>query len=59
MSGAVRWSVDKRGVATIALEPGEPARDVAELSERAGFGPTRATVWRYEPGAKGRQRHVT
>jgi mannose-6-phosphate isomerase-like protein (cupin superfamily) len=40
--------------------PGEPARHVAELSEAAGFGPTRANVWRYEPGAKGRRhRHVT
>ncbi len=38
-------------------EPGEPARHVAELQELADFGPTRANVWRYEPGAKGR-RHV-
>src|SRR5689334_1924673 len=38
-------------------EPGEPARHVAELSEQAGFAHTRANVWRYEPGAKGR-RHV-
>src|SRR3954452_10825246 len=38
--------------------PGEPARHVAELSERAGFAHTRANVWRYEPGAKGlRHRH--
>jgi quercetin dioxygenase-like cupin family protein len=36
-------------------EPGEPARHVAELSEHAGFGHTRANVWRYEPGAKGRR----
>ena len=34
---------------------GEPARHVAELSERAGFAHTRANVWRYEPGAKGRR----
>jgi mannose-6-phosphate isomerase-like protein (cupin superfamily) len=41
-------------------EPGEPARHVAELSELAGFAHTRANVWRYEPGAKGRRhRHVT
>ena len=41
-------------------EPGEPARHVAELSERAGFAHTRANVWRYEPGAKGRRhRHVS
>ncbi|HEY3190283.1 MAG TPA: hypothetical protein VGJ70_22525 [Solirubrobacteraceae bacterium] len=40
-------------------EPGEAARHVAELSERAGFAHTRANVWRYEPGAKGRRhRHV-
>jgi quercetin dioxygenase-like cupin family protein len=36
-------------------EDGEPARHVAELSERAGFAHTRANVWRYEPGAKGRR----
>jgi mannose-6-phosphate isomerase-like protein (cupin superfamily) len=41
-------------------EPGEPARHVAELSEQAGFAHTRANVWRYEPGAKGRRhRHAT
>jgi quercetin dioxygenase-like cupin family protein len=36
-------------------EPGEPARHVAELSEEAGFAHTRANIWRYEPGAKGRR----
>jgi len=36
-------------------EPGEPARHVSELSDRAGFAHTRANVWRYEPGAKGRR----
>ena len=36
-------------------EPGEPARHVAELSEEAGFAHTRANVWRYEPGARGRR----
>jgi quercetin dioxygenase-like cupin family protein len=41
-------------------EPNEPARHVAELSETAGFAHTRANVWRYEPGAKGRRhRHLT
>src|SRR3954464_12810744 len=35
--------------------PGEPARHVAELSEAAGFAHTRANVWRYEPGARGRR----
>ena len=40
--------------------PGEPARHVAELSDRAGFAHTRANLWRYEPGAKGRRhRHRT
>ena len=36
-------------------EPGEAARHVAELSEPAGFAHSRANVWRYEPGAKGRR----
>ena len=36
-------------------EPGEPARHVAELSEAAAFAHTRANVWRYEPGARGRR----
>ncbi|HEY6151538.1 MAG TPA: cupin domain-containing protein [Gaiellaceae bacterium] len=36
-------------------EPDEPARHVAELSEQAGFAHTRANLWRYEPGAKGRR----
>jgi quercetin dioxygenase-like cupin family protein len=41
-------------------EPDEPARHVAELSEVAGFEHTRANLWRYEPGAKGRRhRHVS
>src|SRR4051812_17671269 len=39
-------------------EPGEPARHVAELSDRLGFAHVRANVWRYEPGATGvRHRH--
>jgi quercetin dioxygenase-like cupin family protein len=36
-------------------EPGEAPRHVAELSELADFAQTRANVWRYEPGAKGRR----
>jgi mannose-6-phosphate isomerase-like protein (cupin superfamily) len=36
-------------------EPGEPARHVAELSELAGLARSRANIWRYEPGAKGRR----
>jgi mannose-6-phosphate isomerase-like protein (cupin superfamily) len=35
--------------------PGEPARHVAELSERLQSGEVRANLWRYEPGAKGRR----
>jgi quercetin dioxygenase-like cupin family protein len=35
--------------------PDEAPRHVAELSERAGFAHTRANVWRYEPGARGRR----
>jgi mannose-6-phosphate isomerase-like protein (cupin superfamily) len=38
-------------------EPGEPARHTSELSDEAGFVQSRANLWRYEPGAKGR-RHV-
>jgi mannose-6-phosphate isomerase-like protein (cupin superfamily) len=34
---------------------GEPARHVAELSGAAGFAHTRANIWRYEPGARGRR----
>ena len=40
-------------------EPEEAARHVAELSERAGFAHTRANLWRYEPGAKGRRHEHT
>ena len=40
-------------------DPGEPARHVAELSDRIGLQHTRANVWRYEPGAAGRRhRHA-
>jgi quercetin dioxygenase-like cupin family protein len=34
---------------------GEPARHVAELSDVAGMAHSRANVWRYEPGARGRR----
>src|ERR671934_2750186 len=49
--------IDPRELAWITRphEPGEPARHVTELSELAGFAHTRANVWRYEPGAKGRR----
>jgi quercetin dioxygenase-like cupin family protein len=36
-------------------EPGEPARHVAELSDRLGTVHSRGNVWRYEPGALGRR----
>jgi quercetin dioxygenase-like cupin family protein len=36
-------------------DEGEPARHVAEISQAAGFAYTRANVWRYEPGARGRR----
>ena len=36
-------------------DPDEPPRHVAELSDRAGFVHTRANLWRYEPGSKGRR----
>lgn len=38
-------------------EPGEPARHVAELQPEVSFQHSRANVWRYERGARGR-RHV-
>jgi quercetin dioxygenase-like cupin family protein len=39
-------------------EEGEPARHVAELSERARMAHARGNVWRYDPGAAGkRHRH--
>jgi quercetin dioxygenase-like cupin family protein len=41
-------------------EDDEPARHVAELSDRVGLVRGRANVWRYEPGAAGkRHRHRT
>ena len=40
-------------------EPDEPARHVAELSDRLGSTHVRGNVWRYEPGATGkRHRHA-
>ena len=36
-------------------EPDEPPRHVAEVSDLAGMTRSRANVWRYEPGAKGRR----
>ena len=40
--------------------PEEPARHVAELSDRLGSSHARGNVWRYEAGAAGRRhRHAT
>jgi quercetin dioxygenase-like cupin family protein len=36
-------------------EPGDPERHRAALTEHAGLQHTRANLWRYEPGAKGRR----
>jgi quercetin dioxygenase-like cupin family protein len=44
---------------TRPAEPGEAERHRAELSERAGLAHTRANLWRYEPGAKGRRHRDT
>jgi mannose-6-phosphate isomerase-like protein (cupin superfamily) len=40
---------------TRPADPGEALRHTAELSERAGFRHSRANLWRYESGAKGRR----
>ena len=40
-------------------EPGEPQRHAGPLSEAAGFQHSRANLWRYEPGAKGRRHRDT
>jgi mannose-6-phosphate isomerase-like protein (cupin superfamily) len=50
-------SFNGREWSTRPHEPGEPARHTSQLSEEAGFEQSRANLWRYEPGAKGR-RHV-
>jgi quercetin dioxygenase-like cupin family protein len=47
--------LDELEWATRDHEPDEAPRHVAELSALAGFAHTRANVWRYEPGAKGRR----
>ena len=36
-------------------EAGSAPRHVAGLTDRAGFAHSRANLWRYEPGAKGRR----
>jgi quercetin dioxygenase-like cupin family protein len=36
-------------------DPGQPERHMAPLSEPVGFQHTRANLWRYKPGARGRR----
>jgi quercetin dioxygenase-like cupin family protein len=36
-------------------EPGEPRRHAADATDLGGFGQSRGSFWRYEPGAKGRR----
>jgi mannose-6-phosphate isomerase-like protein (cupin superfamily) len=50
-------SFNGREWSTRPHEPDEPARHTSQLSEEAGFEHSRANLWRYEAGAKGR-RHV-
>jgi uncharacterized cupin superfamily protein len=40
---------------TRPYEEGEAPRHAAALSDLAGFEHTRANLWRYEPGSKGRR----
>ncbi len=40
---------------TRPAEPGEPQRHAGPVSDVARFEHTRANLWRYEPGAKGRR----
>ena len=47
-AGDLQWTTRPHG-------SDEAPRHVAELSEQAGFAHTRANIWRYEPGAKGRR----
>jgi quercetin dioxygenase-like cupin family protein len=48
-------SSDELDWETRPSEPGEAHRHVAGLSELAGLEHSRASLWRYEPGAKGRR----
>jgi quercetin dioxygenase-like cupin family protein len=40
---------------TRPTEPGDPERQMAGVTDRAGLQHTRANLWRYERGAKGRR----
>jgi quercetin dioxygenase-like cupin family protein len=42
---------------TRPADPGDAERHLANVTEPAGLEHTRANLWRYEPGAKGR-RHL-
>lgn len=46
---------DKLEWKTRPTEPGEPERQMAGVTDVAGLQHTRANLWRYEPGAKGRR----
>ena len=59
MVGYRAISPDELEWETRPSEPGEAERHRAALSERAGFEHTRANLWRYEPGAKGRRHQDT
>jgi quercetin dioxygenase-like cupin family protein len=48
-------SPDELEWVTRPAEAGEAERHVAGVTERAGLEHTRANLWRYEPGAKGRR----
>jgi quercetin dioxygenase-like cupin family protein len=48
-------SPDELEWVTRPAEAGEAERHVAGLTDRAGFEHSRANLWRYEPGAKGRR----
>jgi quercetin dioxygenase-like cupin family protein len=60
--GSVGYAVihaDELEWETRPSDPGEAERHVAGLTDRAGFQHTRANLWRYEPGAKGRRHRDT
>jgi quercetin dioxygenase-like cupin family protein len=44
---------------TRPAEPGEAERHVGGVSDAAGLEHSRANLWRYEPGAKGRRHKDT
>jgi quercetin dioxygenase-like cupin family protein len=48
-------SPDELDWETRPSDPGDAERHRAALTERAGLQHTRANLWRYEPGAKGRR----